>query len=326
MSATIIRARNVNEALYKGVGLLRLNDALEVTPRGAPTREWSGPVLTVYTKPWERVLFLAARDANPFFHLFEGLWMLAGRNDVAFLEKFNRRMREFSDNGSTFHGAYGYRWREWFDEDQLDLIVAELKLNPESRRAVLTMWDPDLDLGGTGKDLPCNTQVYFKVRNGALRTTIMCRSNDMLWGAYGANAVHFSMLHEYVAGRLGVAMGPMYQFSDSLHVYTTGPGGALWDKLVKAHDDDWPNDPYERDMQTLAMGCGHDDWERDLVELFNAFDGGLTLHGAFKTPWFRGVVKPMMTAWNERSVETARGIIAPDWRRACVEWLERRAA
>ena len=122
------------------------------------------PVTVTYTHPKERVLFNAARDANPFFHLYEALWMLAGRNDVAPLAYYNKRMAEFSDNGETFNGAYGYRWRKatvahsedkrvkryaycesgWVD--QLDLLVAHLKADPTSRRAVLQMWNVEDDL------------------------------------------------------------------------------------------------------------------------------------------------------------------------------------
>lgn len=325
MSGTIIRARNVHEALGKGISLLKLKEALPVAPRGAPTREWNGPVMTVYDRPEERVLFMPERDANPFFHLFESLWMLDGRNDVSFLVRFNKRMAEYSDDGDTLRGAYGYRWRESFEMDQIDTLVRMLRSEPDTRRAVLTMWDPDKDLGVPSKDLPCNTQVFFKVRDGRLRTTVMCRSNDMLWGAYGANAVHFSMLHEYVADKVGVETGPMFQLSDSFHVYTTGPGGALWDKLCALEAHGWPEDPYKaRLVESMPIGANHPLWDQDREAFFQCVDGGLHMNGIFKTPWFRGVVKPMYAAFVERSPEIARGIVAPDWRRACVEWLTRR--
>jgi hypothetical protein len=325
VSATIIRGRNVYEALRKGVGLLNLPDAVEAASRNGATREWSGPVLTHIQRPWERVLFSPERDANPFFHFFEALWMLAGRNDVGFLERFNKRMVEYSDDGEVLHGAYGFRWREWFERDQLETIVEMLKTDLDTRRAVLTMWDPDSDLGHTGRDLPCNTQVFFKVREGRLRSSVVCRSNDMVWGAYGANAVHFSILHEYVAERVGVRMGPMYQLSDSFHVYTAGPGGELWNRLRATHlESRWPPDPYEQGMPTIAMESNGPAWHDDLELLFEAFDGAFVGATTFKSPWFRGVVKPMLAAFVARSPETARGILAADWRKAATEWLMRR--
>src|SRR4051812_36564006 len=69
------------------------------------------PVILTYEKPLERVLFNAARDANPFLHLYEALYMLAGRNDVAPLAYYAKQMRQYSDDGVTLNGSYGYRWR-----------------------------------------------------------------------------------------------------------------------------------------------------------------------------------------------------------------------
>jgi len=141
----VIEARNVNEAVSLALPYLLEHGIQEQSRNGsvlvAPT-----PVMTVYHKPCERVLFSATRDANPFFHLMEALWMLAGRNDVTFPVWFNTRFTEYSDDGLTVHGAYGYRWRHWFGFDQLRTLIAELRRNPTSRRAVLSMWAPMGDL------------------------------------------------------------------------------------------------------------------------------------------------------------------------------------
>jgi thymidylate synthase len=150
------------------------------------------PVLVEYTRPLERVLFNESRDCNPFFHLFESLWMLAGRNDVEPLARYSSKIADYSDDGITFNGAYGYRWRQatvdtlpfvqgefgpeypgyagvtgnrrWVD--QLKIIVEHLKRKPESRRVVLQMWDVEDDLLeiDTSKDVSCNTNAYFALR------------------------------------------------------------------------------------------------------------------------------------------------------------------
>jgi thymidylate synthase len=115
------------------------------------------PVTVTYERPVERVLFNPARDANPFFHVFESLWMIAGRNDVKPLAYYNSKIAEIaSDDGETFNGAYGYRWRhspvghlEYEGTsiiDQLKLITNQLKQKPESRRCVLQMWGIENDL------------------------------------------------------------------------------------------------------------------------------------------------------------------------------------
>lgn len=193
--------RNVNDAFYNLVAgiargsdhtMSRDEDDLVIETERKPSRvgdtlQVTEPVIVSYQKPLERVLFNSARDANPFFHLFESLWMLAGRNDVAPLAFYSSNIAEVaSDDGKTFNGAYGYRWRAangptatYIDDrnrpvteyerhiDQLDLLIDHLRNKPESRRAVLQMWNVEDDLlkVETTKDVCCNTAAYFSIRN-----------------------------------------------------------------------------------------------------------------------------------------------------------------
>jgi thymidylate synthase len=185
------------------------------------------PVTTEYERPVERVIFWPERDANPAFHLYEALWMLAGRNDVASLARYAKQMLKYSDDGETLHGAYGNRWRNHFASDQLDVIVDTLSTVPNSRRCVLQMWDPNSDMHvewanpeANPRDVPCNLTATFQIDTvGRLEMVVFCRSNDIIWGAYGANAVHFSFLQEYLACRIGVPMGAYYQISVNWHAY-----------------------------------------------------------------------------------------------------------
>jgi thymidylate synthase len=178
------------------------------------------PVTTCYTSPHERILFWPSRDANPFFHLYESLWMLCGRNDVEPLKQFVSVFDRFSDDGATLHGAYGHRWRQAFGMDQLTMIADILKKNKDDRRCVLQMWDAQLDLGKQGKDVPCNDTATFQVdTQGRLQLSVFCRSNDLIMGAYGANVVQFSVLHEFMAAWIQVPLGNYYQISVNWHAY-----------------------------------------------------------------------------------------------------------
>ncbi len=342
----VIQARNVNYAL--SAGLAHLNRVGVAEPsRNGPVLVAPTPVTTVYERPAECVLLSPARDANPYFHLMEALWMLAGRRDLAFLTRFNPRMAEFSDDGGvTQPGAYGYRWRRHFGYDQLDWIVYELQANPSSRRCVLTHWDagqtqelcpleePEAQEGSGdlyaalhgGRDVPCNTHCYVAVREGTLVLTILCRSNDALWGAYGANAVHFSLLQQYLAARIGVPVGPLYQVSCNYHAYTE----------LKGYPD--ARNPALRQVDTR-----YDDGKVEsypLVHLPELWDGELrafldapTRSAKYENYFFSDVAVPTYRSWEayklkeyDRAIENARDIVAKDWRAACVEWLERRAA
>ena len=326
-----LRVRNVLEALHRGTTAIQLH-GVSIDSRNGRTLEIAEPVYTIYQAPMERVLVSPDRDANPFLHFFESLWMLQGREDLAFLRMFTKNFDKYSDNGATMQGSYGMRWRGWFGFDQLNTLVDLMKKDPNTRRAVLQMWDPkfDLLLHPGSSDIPCNTTIYFKLRDGKLNMTVCNRSNDMIFGAYGANAVHMSFLQEYIAGRLGVQVGNMIQQSDSFHVYLDGPGGEVWKRVQEGHSYNrlwldpyvWHREtyPYPMFYQTTPYAV-----DRDLAVFFQRFDDDNKIgYMDFLTPFFKFVVTPMYLAHQTRDIDTARLISAPDWRKACVEWLERR--
>lgn len=214
----IIRARNPHEALIKALILLDAFGEEQESRNGMViTVPW--PVATEYSCPLERVVFWPERDANPFFHLYESLWMLAGRNDLKPLLKYVKNFKDYSDDGKIIHDAYGWRWRHVFGKDQLEIIIKRLQKNPLDRRCVLTMWDPMVDLGWEGKAFPCNLMATFQIRKGKLDLDIFCRSNDIIWGTYGANCFHFSVLLEYMALKIGCPVGFMRQISINWHAY-----------------------------------------------------------------------------------------------------------
>lgn len=222
-----ILVRNVHTALPFGIKLLHQSGQSRDS-RNGPVIQMSCPVTTVYERPCERVVFWPLRDANPFFHLYESLWMLQGRNDIAPLVKYAPNMKNYSDDGETQHGAYGYRWRKMQVVDQLAVIAEALKRNSDDRRCVLQMWDVEMDLGKNGKDLPCNvTATFQRDSEGRLDLTVFCRSNDIIWGAYGANAVHFSMLLEYMAIWIDCEIGVYRQISVNYHAYKD-----IFDKML----------------------------------------------------------------------------------------------
>lgn len=331
----VLKGRNVNTLLPLGVDHLSEFGVASSSRAGdvivAPT-----PVCSVYEQPCERVLFSKKRDANPFFHLFESLWMLAGREDSASLDNYVHDYgSRFGDDG-VIHGAYGHRWRRVFGFDQIEAVVAKLRANPDDRQCVIQMWDaspgPRNDLLGAWKDRPCNTHVYLRVRLGVLDLTVLCRSNDIVWGAYGANAVHFSFLQEYLAGRIGVGVGRMYQFSNNYHGYV-----AALDRLGEPHLLFEEHDPYDTgEVHSISIGTDWSAWDEDLREFMSwhmSWHSGSSydLKYKFKNTWFRDVATPVCWANYLRqrddytgAIDIAHRIAAKDWRTACIEWLERR--
>lgn len=317
--SSVIRAKNVNEALVEGLWFLKAA-GLKEDSRNGPVLVAPGPVITEYKYPVERVLFHPLRDANPVFHLMESLWMLAGAKHVDWLNMFNSNMQTYADDG-ILHGAYGYRWRSRFGIDQLHMIIAELRANPNSRRAVLAMWDATCDLNVNAKDIPCNTHIYFDLRGGALNMTVCCRSNDAVWGAYGANAVHFSVLQELLAAALGAPVGLYRQISNNFHIYVDNPQvQALMNTLVAE-----VYDPYDLLENTpaplLAQGESFEAFLEDCAALVYA------PKGRFQTRFFNDVAVPLMCAYLGRRTGTPiywDSIAQCDWKNSFQEWVARR--
>lgn len=345
-----ITVRNVNHALPLALALLR-DKGKAIAPRGNPTKELVGPFATTYQLPEEMVLFDPVRDANPFFHFFEALWILEGRQDVGFLAHFLPRMADFSDNGKTFHAPYGYRLRTAYGFDQIEIAIEKLSKDHDTRQAVLSIWDPRVDWERT-KDVPCNDMIMLKIRDGKLRMTVCNRSNDAVLGAYGANVVQFSTLQIYIAGRVGVGVGEYTQISDSFHVYEDNP---FWKHFLETQPAGVPpvNDPYEARLGSVQsfLTANDDiesgDFDADLKKFFrlwDAKDNVSKLPDPGMGPWvldanmyttdsFTQTVIPMLECFSlwkhgdrRDAVLMAESILALDWRAAAAAWMHRRLA
>ena len=326
-----IAARNVSDGLYL-TKLSLLEVGKKENTRNGWVLEFPTPFCVTYTHPTERVLFYPERDANPFFHLMESLWMLAGRNDVEWISKYNKRISDYSDNGKTFHGAYGHRWRNHFRggpkefKDQLDQVMIRLHKFPNDRRAVVSMWDPNIDLvmHNDGKDYPCNTQIFFSKRGKVLNMTVINRSNDIVWGLFGANAVHMSMLQEYMAARTQSEVGTYIHFSNNAHAYL--------DTLEKIKDMQPDYESY------LIIGDDASQYHsQPLVDNWLTFDEELALWfrneevNVFENKFLSLTAFKVREGWHfwkqkniNKAIEICKTIEDRAWRKACVEWLERR--
>lgn len=375
----VIRGRNVEELYALGIEYL-LQEGETSKSRAGDVIVSPTPVTSVYERPRERVLFNERRDANPFFHLLEGCWMLSGRNDSQFLNFYIRDFgARFAESDWTIHDAYGHRWRAALGFDQLDEIVDKLRRDPSDRQCVLQMWDvtpahyayesretkdPVIlgsnDLVGNWRTRPCNTHVYFRVRKSFLKhystvggvrqvdrvdphfvldATVCCRSNDVIWGAYGANAVHFSVLQEYVAGRVGVGVGHMYQISNNFHGYVD-----VIAKIQTPPSDSTTSWYEQTGYEARPIGTVWEEWDNDLrrfmswtTQVNSLRDGHLIPDFAksnfvpYINEWFAHTATPLVLSYatwragNRDDALALAGLIDDeDWRVACTSWLRRR--
>jgi len=307
---------DVNEA-YHEVQTLKGSFADWAITRNGLALVFDSPVLIEHAVPDRRVLFDPIRDANPFFHYMEAIWMLSGSNDVSFPAKFAKQIAEYSDDGETLHGAYGHRWRHHFGTDQIDRVVEVLRRDPKSRRAVIAMWDPTDDLDVQSKDLPCNTHIYFRVYCGRLSMTVCNRSNDLVWGMLGANIVHLSILQEYLAGALEMETGSLFQFTNNLHIYEG------WEDKYAPAPDRWYRNREYKNWLFCPNNLGLEEARRFVKE---------GLKGTYQDRILNRNAVPMLKAWEEYRGDRTWSVIFSyleevyddDWGRACMQWMERR--
>ncbi len=211
------RYRNTEEAFTTLLSEI-VEDGQLVTVRDHQTREICAQLIEL-DRPTERLLFVPGRNNNVFATIAESMWVLAGRNDLAYLTPYLERAPQFSDDdGETWRAAYGPRLRDWNGIDQLAETVKLLRRDPNTRRAALTLFDPDRDFVESN-DIPCNNWLHFIARGGQLHLHVAARSTDIWWGFSGINSFEWSLLLEMMAHWVELEVGRLVFFTSSLHLY-----------------------------------------------------------------------------------------------------------
>lgn len=333
------QVRNTNEAMNQIYPWLQ--------SVGVYTESRNGPVLVApcsvsitYERPDECVNLCPVRDANPFFHVLESLWMLSGSRRINVLTKMLPSFVNFSDDGTTHNAAYGYRARRQYNKDQFQLAAAELKNDSNTRQAIVQLWDVG-DLGKVTNDKACNMLlVFMKSRvNGKLDMTVCNRSNDAIWGGVaGANVVHMNYIHQYVAALAGMEQGIIEVVSTNLHLYTENPKYAALMREHSRYQHDTVESYTLNNLYPTPIIRREDnakDFDNAVKDLLYTFESDNVLY----TPdigsgneFITMTALPMLQAWqchhNEdsvRAMQFAETVVSSDWRMACIQWLKRRA-
>jgi thymidylate synthase len=201
-----------------------LDGGMVVSPRGQDTLEL--PHRTVAVDALRAVLTEPERRLSHRFMAAEALWIIEGRDDLASLLPYARRMAEFSDDGVTLAGAYGPRIGR-----QLPYVVSRLASDPDTRQATLTVWTPS---PSPSKDVPCTVAIDFKVRGGRLNAHVFMRSSDV-WLGLPYDLSSFALLTAHVVGLVrgvesnatpDLAPGTVYLTAASSHLYLRDRPGA----------------------------------------------------------------------------------------------------
>lgn len=203
-------------------GRIGYRDVIDhVLKNGEPRESRDGPTLdagwtTIVLPPWDTLPVGVGRKIAPRIAAAEAVQLIGGFSDPDLLPASFDRYRE--DNGE-FHGAYGRRLAVG---DQLARQVAKLRRDPETRQAVVTIWNPIMD-NEPKRDIPCTVTIGFRriplpLGGDRLDTHVTMRSNDVFTGV-PYDWFQFGQLQLTVARSLNVMPGRYVHTAWSLHLY-----------------------------------------------------------------------------------------------------------
>jgi len=153
----------------------------------------------------------------------ELLWFLSGSTNVAYLRDNGVSIwDEWADDQGELGPVYGHQWRSWPAQDggtidQIAQLMSELKRNPDSRRLVVSAWNP-ADLPRMALS-PCHALFQFHVAGGRLSCQLYQRSADIFLGV-PFNIASYALLTEMVAQQAGLAPGDFIWTGGDCHLYT----------------------------------------------------------------------------------------------------------
>lgn len=162
------------------------------------------------------ILFHPTRQMDMSYAAGEFLWYLSGRNDLEVIQHYAPSYNRFAEDNGLLWGAYGYRWAIG---GQLQKLWKELIQSPDSRRAVLSMYDAAIDLNAQKRDIPCTLTLQFLRRDGRIHLVANMRSND-IWLGFPYDVFVFTALQRMLAELFDEQVGTYTHTVGSLHLYT----------------------------------------------------------------------------------------------------------
>lgn len=190
--------------LCKSVGLAR-------KPRLSNTLDLHN-VAIVILNPRLREIDDTARKLPIRLQLAEFAWYMTHNQNVDIITKYLPAWSNFSDNGKTINSQYGAIWK-----DQVPQIIQKLRDDPETRRAVIAIYDKSY-AEYDGKDTPCTLSLHFAIYDNQLHMTVTMRSNDIVRG-FCIDQFCFTILQELIANELGIELGTYTHIAHSMHLY-----------------------------------------------------------------------------------------------------------
>ena len=154
------------------------------------------------------------RNWNNDYAEYEWQWYLSGDKSAKLIAKRAKIWYNCMDIYGNVNSNYGYQWNRG---NQLEYVINELKHNPTSRRASISIYDAK-DRFNFENDTPCTYAINFTIINNKLCMSVMMRSND-LWFGFCNDQYCFSKLQEMISNELSLEIGWYYHFVNNIHLY-----------------------------------------------------------------------------------------------------------
>tara|TARA_R110002074_G_scaffold86875_5_gene191797 strand:+ start:1345 stop:2169 length:825 start_codon:yes stop_codon:yes gene_type:complete len=164
--------------------------------------------------------------------VYELLWFLKGDTNIEYLQENGVRIwNEWADENGNLGPVYGHQWRNWNDDeiDQIREVVHSLKTNPNSRRMLVSAWNPSV-LPDTTKSFsenvangkaalpPCHAFFQFYVSDGKLSCQLYQRSADIFLGV-PFNIASYALFTMMMAQVCGLEAGDFIHTFGDAHIY-----------------------------------------------------------------------------------------------------------
>jgi len=154
--------------------------------------------------------------------IYELLWFLRGDTNVGYLnERGVTIWDEWADEHGNLGRVYGAQWRDWRGAngarvDQIENVITEIKSNPQSRRLIVSAWNPaEIDKMALP---PCHVLFQFYVQDGELSCELYQRSADLFLGV-PFNIASYSLLTLMLAQVCDLKPGEFVHTFGDLHLY-----------------------------------------------------------------------------------------------------------
>jgi len=155
--------------------------------------------------------------------IYELLWFLQGDTNVGYLRENGVTIwDEWADETGALGRVYGAQWRDWQGPegrviDQISEVIEQIRKNPDSRRLIVSAWNPgELHLMALA---PCHALFQFYVQEGELSCQLYQRSADLFLGV-PFNIASYALLTMMVAQVCGLRAGDFVHTFGDLHLYS----------------------------------------------------------------------------------------------------------